>query len=443
MSNIQLAQASADYLKELDALAKLSGEEVDTIAARNQAMLNETAFRARLEQIGLDQAKSIMMFTSQLNRFGPMGEQLAAGIRDIFAKSGAVATAEGRALFNATSGQIVNIVNRLENGTIGVAQANEELKNALKGNIGFLQSASRMNADNTELTARYVGFQDIVNAKIDEAGLLQAEVNRQQTIQIEKTDKLTGSAVEAQKAFELMNREIEKVTLNFLPGFAGMLEMGAKGFLRAVTAAAKQFGIKQDPMFELDLSQTPPAPPTETEQKQIDFQKKQITSSLEQRNIPVTDENIKIIKMFGAQRGAELIGDSPSRTLEQGGFFGIGADAAVRSMIERHTGVELPSDATVQDALNAVKNAQIPGFQMGGVVAGPKTGYTTMLHGTEAVIPMDTGQTSIPVELKGMNNSMSQQMGIMKQQLDRLDSMVHMLGRSNRAQQDMLQSSYS
>ena len=80
---------------------------------------------------------------------------------------------------------------------------------------------------------------------------------------------------------------------------------------------------------------------------------------------------------------------------------------------------------------------------MGGVVAGPKTGYTTMLHGTEAVIPMDTGQTSIPVELKGMNNSMSQQMGIMKQQLDRLDSMVHMLGRSNRAQQDMLQSSYS
>ena len=135
--------------------------------------------------------------------------------------------------------------------------------------------------------------------------------------------------------------------------------------------------------------------------------------------------------------------EEPTRTLGGTNMLGLGPDAGLRRIVKRETGIELPDDATVQDALNAVSKAQIPGFQMGGVVAGPKTGYTTMLHGTEAVIPMDTGQTSIPVELKGMNNSMSQQMGIMKQQLDRLDSMVHMLGRSNRAQQDMLQSSYS
>ena len=442
MSNIQLAQASAEYLKELDALAKLSGEEVDAIAARNLAMLNETRFRARLEQLGPETSRSIQNFTNQLSRFEG-GEVIGRAVRDLFATGGVPISDESRALVQATGGGVTRIIQGLESGAITVGQANAQLQNQIKQSLPFIQSQARFLGDSNFLTQQTVGLTEIANANLGKNGELLVEANRQQTAQIEGQDKLTTSAVEAQKAFELMNREIEKVTINFLPDFASMLEMSAKGFLKAVRVAAGAFGINEDPIFDTMSTAEAPAPPTEREQRQIDFQKKQITSSLEQRNIPVTDENIKIFKMFGTQRGAELIGDSPSRTLEEGGFFGLGADAAVRRLVERQTGVELPSDATVQDALNAVRKAQIPGFQMGGVVAGPKTGYTTMLHGTEAVIPMDTGQTSIPVELKGMNNSMSQQMGIMKQQLDRLDSMVHMLGRSNRAQQDMLQSSYS
>ena len=43
----------------------------------------------------------------------------------------------------------------------------------------------------------------------------------------------------------------------------------------------------------------------------------------------------------------------------------------------------------------------IPSLAGGGVVSGPNAGYNSILHGTEAVIPLGQGQDSIPVDIKG------------------------------------------
>tara|TARA_R110001592_G_scaffold255696_1_gene519467 strand:+ start:892 stop:4428 length:3537 start_codon:yes stop_codon:yes gene_type:complete len=48
-------------------------------------------------------------------------------------------------------------------------------------------------------------------------------------------------------------------------------------------------------------------------------------------------------------------------------------------------------------------NNPIPSLAGGGVVSGPNAGYNSILHGTEAVIPLGQGQDSIPVDLKGTN----------------------------------------
>lgn len=438
MSNMQLAQASADYVKELDELAKLSGEEVDVLAARNNAMLSETRFRARLEEIGLEQAEGIRQFTGQLGRFEG-GEVVGRAVRDLFATGGVATSNEAKALVQATGGSVINIVKGLETGALTVGEANAQLKNAISGNIDFIRSNAKLIGDENFLTEQYVVLQDIANARLGESGELQAEANRQQIAQLTAADKLATSAVESQRAFEALNREIDMVTINFLPAFAGILETSAKGILKAVRGATGALGLDEGDFFQtMDTTE----PMSAVEQDRVEKKKQSLTTFLERKGIEATPENIKILQMFGAYRGSEMIQD-PGRELGGTNMLGFGPDAGLRRIVERQTGTELPADATVQDALDTVSKAQIPGFQSGGVVAGPKTGYTTMLHGTEAVIPMDTGQTSIPVELKGMNNSMSQQMGIMKQQLDRLDSMVQMLGRSNRAQQDMLQSSYS
>jgi hypothetical protein len=45
----------------------------------------------------------------------------------------------------------------------------------------------------------------------------------------------------------------------------------------------------------------------------------------------------------------------------------------------------------------------LPGNARGGVASGPNSGYLSLLHGTEAVIPLADGK-SVPVELAGASD---------------------------------------
>lgn len=70
--------------------------------------------------------------------------------------------------------------------------------------------------------------------------------------------------------------------------------------------------------------------------------------------------------------------------------------------------------------------SQIPQAQYGGTLTGPLSGYQAMLHGTEAVVPLPNGKT-IPVEMPGFTASLSDQTGIMAQQLSKLDELVRVM----------------
>lgn len=441
MTTSQLAQASAEYLKRLDKLAKLTGEEVDSLAARNREILQEARFRAAIQTElarGMD-PQAVEDFILALGQFRGT-EGIAAGFMDLFASAvGGIGpvTEEAANLTLQTREAAEEIIRGLRTGNLDAAEAQKQLVEALRATTPELGALGIAKADETRLTTNLVGAFNILGGNLEIVGDRSGQVAEQQAKQLLQLDKLTTNLTETQLLFDKLNQELNDLTRDILPVFSDLTTVQVKALGTLVQAGAKAIGRDVD--FGIDSPQ-PQEPVSPQEQKRVDTRKKQIVESLESRNIPVTPGNIKLVEMLGPQRAEEMISD-PSRALGTG-FFDFG-DSQIRNIVEKQTGKELPSDATVQDALNALRNTQVPGFQMGGVVAGPKTGYTTMLHGTEAVIPMDTGQTSIPVELKGMNNSMSQQMGIMKQQLDRLDSMVHMLGRSNRAQQDMLQSSYS
>jgi len=66
------------------------------------------------------------------------------------------------------------------------------------------------------------------------------------------------------------------------------------------------------------------------------------------------------------------------------------------------------------------------GYQYGGIASGPKSGYTAMLHGTEAVVPLPGGR-SIPVEMTGMTDTMGKQVAMMGEQISRFDTMINLL----------------
>jgi muramidase (phage lysozyme) len=67
---------------------------------------------------------------------------------------------------------------------------------------------------------------------------------------------------------------------------------------------------------------------------------------------------------------------------------------------------------------------QVMGMQFanGGIASGPTSGYQAMLHGTEAVVPLEDGR-SIPVT----NTGSPEQMGIMSSQLDKLDELISVM----------------
>jgi hypothetical protein len=74
------------------------------------------------------------------------------------------------------------------------------------------------------------------------------------------------------------------------------------------------------------------------------------------------------------------------------------------------------------------------GYKFGGIANGPEEGYTTTLHGKEAVVPLPNGN-SIPVEMQ----SNSEQLGLMSAQLSRLDDIVRVMQNQLGVSQKLLQ----
>ena len=60
------------------------------------------------------------------------------------------------------------------------------------------------------------------------------------------------------------------------------------------------------------------------------------------------------------------------------------------------------------------------GYQFGGIASGPTGGYSTTLHGTEAIVPLPNGR-SIPVEVRNQDSS------LLSAQLDKLDELVRIM----------------
>jgi len=95
--------------------------------------------------------------------------------------------------------------------------------------------------------------------------------------------------------------------------------------------------------------------------------------------------------------------------------------------------------ATVGDLKNwADKKMGGSGYRFGGIATGPRSGYNTVLHGTEAVIPLPNGKT-IPVEMSGMQVNMDRQIGILGAQLDKMDQMISALRDQTSISQRILQ----
>jgi hypothetical protein len=84
---------------------------------------------------------------------------------------------------------------------------------------------------------------------------------------------------------------------------------------------------------------------------------------------------------------------------------------------------EVNSSATNPTAPNTPGADKKPQAAMGGILSGPRSGYSATLHGTEAVVPLPDGKT-IPVNMPDLSGVLNDQSELLSDVLSTLDSIV-------------------
>ena len=77
----------------------------------------------------------------------------------------------------------------------------------------------------------------------------------------------------------------------------------------------------------------------------------------------------------------------------------------------------------------------------GGIFSGPKSGFSAVLHGTEAVIPLDNNrQVPVNLDLSDAVNAISSQTALLEMANSKLDDLVDLFGENIRVGNKMLDS---
>jgi hypothetical protein len=203
-TNEQLAQGAAQYARELDALAKLTGMQRKEIQAQQDAALSESRFRAQYDEMvatGQErQAKAMLDFQTMLSQASP---EMAQGFRDISA--GFVNTEAAQKLFRSTSGDAAVIMERLKTGQIDQVTAFRQLQGSLRDNLDTQRNLAKATGDATGAFSKYAEVSDVVNAKIVDGAV---EVERTQKKQASGEDELTKKTTEARKSMDEIANKI-------------------------------------------------------------------------------------------------------------------------------------------------------------------------------------------------------------------------------------------
>lgn len=240
-SNAELAAGAKAYALELDLLTKVTGLNRTQIQKEQDAALSEARFRAKIDTLisegKLEEAKNAQEANILIT--AKYGKEAGQGFRDFIAL-GAATTDASRKLVGSTGGAITGIVDGLKQGGKGVSGAMDDLHGA----FSELEPVTRQNAlamgseagvflETTKIKDGLTG-KSIKTAEAAEAT---------QKTQLEATDKLTLSTVKAQTGIEQMGRDLNNLSLKFMPMATNAIDAYVKSMGKLVNFLDSKFGI--------------------------------------------------------------------------------------------------------------------------------------------------------------------------------------------------------
>ncbi len=485
-----LADASKEYILQLDQLARLTGMSRQEVASRLEQQNRELKFGAVLADAG----KRGKSFADAISGAATMLEAkglktMAQGFKDSFDNLG---TKEAQLFFQATGGAGPELVNFLER-TGDLATFMERLGQATAATyetMGGTKQERMVGGLGTYFDPVYAEMRLVTNGILGTAEAINAVGKEQKDAKNNQSD-LTNTVVGAQKSLRNFAVGIDSVVVQQFPKMAGAVGMFTDSLASGASALDKILGTgitRGAPPGSYSRTQGagppgtaggPPGKPPMTGSAGL---MGAAAKNLNPGNLRFAGQDKATVGTGGfakfetvddglvalaRQLDLYLTGKSRSGKrdtissiisayappnendtrlyIEQmARFMGKGADevlprdpATMAKLMVGIIGKEsmggLEKGYNMRGGIQfavaqalGIEPSKVGNFQYGGIASGPKSGYAAMLHGTEAVVPLAGGR-SIPVEMTGMTDTMGQQVTMMGEQLSRFDTMIGLL----------------
>lgn len=342
----QLAEGARNYLKEQDALTKITGQSVKETEKKREAALMEEQFAAKIRQLQLSgQGEAAERLIKLNDAASAVSEEMGRGLRAL--ATGNLTNADAQKLYLSTQGQALTDVNAVIAGTKSPMQALDS-------------TAKRIGETNDKIgvSLGLLGANDKTFIAVGEARKIQLAQEQGFAKQKAKADadyeaRLKGGTdAVLDSAAELRVTQIaaNEATNDFI--FKGIVP-ATKAMTALADATAKAAGLAD--------KLTPGG------------------SKITQKDVGNVGESVGAIGagVAGGLKGAAL-----------GAFLGP-VGAAVGALIGSAAGVYLGGNAGKKIGELGAEAVGVPKASQGGLLTGPESGYMAMLHGTELVIPAD------------------------------------------------------
>ena len=406
MDQNQLSRAAAQYVSELDQLSKLTGTNRKALADEQQAILSETRFRAKYEEIsqmyGEEAARRVMEFVQTV---GAQSPRFAEGIKDIFATGGAAITPAGRQLMVAAGDQIQMILDQVlqsqDSAAVTSARAADQLRTAIEPFVKEIMPIAGMIQDGgSEMTDGFAGILDFFN-NIKQTTETGQKIVDEQGKQIIATDKMTQSAIKAQIALENYARALDSLVLEGMGPTAAVVEQIAKIF----EAAAGDVSGRTEGATSKLLGEY------------AEFAKMKAKELIVEKVNGITTSNVE--QVLGTTNPSLDIIGSAMKGIQSNYMGGTIAPGEISLVGERGPEIVM-GPGTVTSTTTSERILQN--------MTGPKSSYTPMSTDTATALP----SPSTPEAVASAGTRMDSQTDLLKAQVGKLDQMIEILTKGNR-----------
>jgi len=428
-NTLELANASGNYLKEMNALTKATGLERDMLEEKIKAMREEERFRsftARLRAEGRgDLALNAEILTSAMG--GLFDETVAKGFRDILAGGGAISSDEARALANSlnmsqesvqqiardfTSEQISmeEVLQRIGGGLGEFAERTRGLSRfvALSQSGNFISTAT---GENALIKAQQDFIEGLDRARAERAGEIEdpeGNVERQ-------VDMIQALIDTNQNLEDLVQRimPLNEIGASLADLTAFLTDVGADNFGAGTTGEGGAGGRADRPVAGRSGNDGQDGTPSATTRRGRNNPQPMGRSPIASDARTIADLVDKYSKHVGSGDSVTIEDLIPNSGIAAGvaKYIGTGltqpldlTPATIGKIIMGQKGLQLGQEPAAGEryrdnirTLLSREFGEVGEFRQGGIATGPSSGYLAELHGTEAIVPLTGG--SIPVTI--------------------------------------------